>query len=155
MLEGKGKREKETDICQPLALRSRFSDTIIPFLPLISSPRLTRSSVLLKFADGQRTPPRSALAWPRIRDSCLLTESLRKGGVIERRYYFVRTSSAATARLRTVYVSGSLGMYLRQNFLHSLNFSRFCLFLLSFIHYSCLRYTYIYVCSVCKYLKSS
>lgn len=45
----------------------------------------------------KNAPEECALAWPRIRDSYLLTESSQKEGVIERRYYFVRTSSAATA----------------------------------------------------------
>src|SRR5580765_4880633 len=56
MLEGKG-YERETDIRQLLALPP-ISDTTIP-LPPFHFPRLARSSVLSKFADGQRTPPRS------------------------------------------------------------------------------------------------
>lgn len=130
-------REREIDL-HPLA-PSRF--LIQPPLPPQSLPsrEVERPFEICRWPKNA-PEEECALAWPRIQDSYLLTESLRKGGVIERHYYFVRTSSAATARLWTVYASGSLGIYLRQNFFFSQLFScspspSFSLFF-SLIHYN-------------------
>lgn len=130
-------REREIDL-HPLA-PSRF--LIQPPLPPQSLPsrEVERPFEICRWPKNA-PEEECALAWPRIQDSYLLTESLRKGGVIERHYYFVRTSSAATARLWTMYASGSLGIYLRQHFFFSQLFScspspSFSLFF-SFIHYN-------------------
>lgn len=117
MLEGMGGRERLTSISHYSFASSRFLIQPSPSLILF---RFARSSALSKFADGQRMPPKSVRSLgleSEIFSSYLLTESLRKGGVIERSYYFVQTSSAATARQQTVYVLDGLGIYLRRNFL--------------------------------------